>query len=118
VDACAALADAVHGQQAGGGLSVPLVAYLKGATGGFKISNVSIVKAVMQLATAAAGAVKQGERFSKAAAWELIKAFGDKFSDKKTLEISNAMCTALCEAVGPSFVIKRMKVGGYIYLYI
>ena len=47
-------------------------------------------------------------KFSKPAAWELIKAFGDKLSDKKTKDLVSTLLTSLSEAVGPGFVVKRM----------
>lgn len=48
-------------------------------------------------------------RFSKPAAWELIKNFGDKYADKKNKELLDSLLTALAETVGPAFVVKRMK---------
>ena len=109
VDACTALGDAIQKQSAGGSLAVPLVAYIKAHNSGFKISNVNIVKAIMQVFTVAAQSVSDGQKFSKSAGREVIKSFGDRFSDKKTLELASSLLTALCEATSPSFVIKRMK---------
>jgi len=94
----------------GGQLSAALVVYLNAKTSGFKISNVSILKAVIQTACAAAQNVGEGAKFSKAAAWDLLKNFGDKFGDKKTKEPTEALLLALSEAVSPAFVARRMKV--------
>jgi hypothetical protein len=73
-----------------GKYSAPLVVYLASKTGGFKISNINILKAVIQTACSAATPCGEGKgsssafKFSKPAAWELIKHLGDKLSDKKT----------------------------------
>ena len=48
--------------------------------------------------------------FNKPAAWELLKHFGDKLSDKKTTELVTTLLTAIAEGVSPAFVVKRMKV--------
>lgn len=109
VDACTVLGEAIQSQSLGGSLSVPLVAFLKGHNNGFKMSNVNIVKAVMQVAVSAAQSVGDA-KFSKSAAWELMKSFGERFSDKKTQDVATALTTALCEATSPAFVVKRMKV--------
>ncbi len=109
VDALTALGTAVQTNSMGGALAVPLVAYLKAKTAGFKISNVSVAKAVMQVVVSAAQGVGSA-KFSKSAAWEIIRAFGDRFSDKKTQDISVALMTALSEVTSPAFVVKRMKV--------
>ena len=47
--------------------------------------------------------------FNKPAAWELIKNFGDKMSDKKTKELVDSLLTALAACISPNFVVKRMK---------
>lgn len=44
---------------------------------------------------------------NRAAAWELLKNFGDKLSDRKTTEVVVKLMTSLCEATSSSFVVKR-----------
>ena len=63
----------------------------------------------MQTACLAAKNVGDGVKFNKSAAWELIKQFGDKYSDKKTKELVDELLTAICTTLPPSFVVKRMK---------
>eukprot|EP01041_Mallomonas_annulata_P000127 gene127-202_t len=108
VDALLVIGKAIHDQNAGGQYSAPLVVYLKAKTGGLKISNISILKGVIQLACDAAKSAGD-VKFSRSAAWELINAFGDKLSDKKTKDLVFELLTGLSEAVGPGFVVKRMK---------
>jgi hypothetical protein len=48
-------------------------------------------------------------KFSKSAAWMLLKTFGDKFTDKKTKDMVGSLLTAMGESLGPSFVVKRMQ---------
>lgn len=108
VDALTALGSALQASNNGGQFSAPLVVYLNAKNSGFKISNANILKAVIQVACSAAqhaGSVK----FSKAAAWTLLNAFGDKLSDKKTKDLVQSLLTALSECLGPSFIVKRMK---------
>lgn len=109
VEAITILGDKIVESQSGGKYSNALITYMSSRTSGFKISNVNILKAVLQTSCQAAknvGSVK----FSRPAAWELIKQFGDKYSDKKTKDLVDELLTALCAAIQPSFVIKRMKV--------
>ncbi|KAJ1416447.1 armadillo-type protein [Ochromonadaceae sp. CCMP2298] len=97
------------GEQGGcGQYSAALVAYLSASCGGFKISNVNILKAVMATCCAAAKhSTGEGQRFSRAAAWELIKQFVDKLGDKKAKEGVLGLLSALAESLGPSFVLRR-----------
>jgi hypothetical protein len=109
VEALNAIGNRIAEAQVGGQFSDALVIYLHSKTAGFRISNINIMKAVIQ--TACSAAQNPGDvKFSKAAAWELIKNFGDKFSDKKTKEVVDSLLTALAETTSPGFVIKRMKV--------
>jgi hypothetical protein len=62
--------------EAGGQYSAALVVYLSSKTSSFKISNINIMKAVIQTACQAAKHTGTGA-FSKPAAWELIKNFGN-----------------------------------------
>jgi hypothetical protein len=93
---------------AGGKYSAPLISFLGAKTGGFKISNVAIQKAVISAATAAATNCGS-QPFSRPAAWELIKNFGDKYSDKRSKEQVDGLLTALVSATSAIFVVKRMK---------
>ena len=85
------------------------MAYLSAKTGGFKVSNVVILKALINTACCAARAVGEA-KFSRAAAWDLMKNFGGSLSDKKTKEPVEALLTALAEATSANFVTRRMKV--------
>jgi hypothetical protein len=109
VEALESIGKAIVDRKIGGQISAPLVAYLSHKTKTFKISNVNILKAVIQTTCNAAQAVGES-KFSKAAAWTLLKEFGDKLSDKKTKEPVETLLTALGEATSASFVIRRMKV--------
>ena len=84
-------------------MSAAFVAYLSAKTGGFKINNVNILKAIIQAAALVAQHVGDG-KFSKPAAWELIKNFGDRFSDKKTKELVDSLLSALSEAISAGIV--------------
>lgn len=106
VEALSSITQRLQETQLGGQLSAALVVYLSDKTSKFKISNVNILKAVIQ-ATCAAAKFSGDAKFSKPAAWELIKNFGD--SDKKTKELVNELLTALSESINPAFVVKRMK---------
>ena len=46
-------------------------------------------------------------KFSKPAAWELLKSLGDKLSDKKTKDLVCSLLTSLSEAVGPGMAQGR-----------
>lgn len=107
-EAIALLGQTVAAKEAGGQYSAALVVYLSAKTAGFRISNVNILKSVIEATCEAAKHVGE-TRFSRPAAWELIRAFGDKYSDKKTKEPVDELLTALCAAVQPSFVVKRMN---------
>ena len=99
--------------------SAALVIYLSGKTGGFKISNINILKAVLQ--TAAAFATHSGplkdkglgaadEPFSRPAAWSLLKQLADKgLSDKKAKDATGALLTAMAGSAGlqPAFVVRK-----------
>jgi hypothetical protein len=61
--------------EVGGQYSAALVVYLSSKTSAFKISNINIMKAVIQTACQAAKHTGPAA-FSKPAAWELIKHFG------------------------------------------
>ena len=108
VDAITLLGTTIAETNTGGKYSSPLIVYLSSKTSGFKISNVNILKAVMQTACQAAKHVGD-VKFNRSAGWELIKQFGDKYSDKKTKELVDELLTALCTTLQPSFVVKRMK---------
>ena len=115
VEALEAMGRAVAEKQLGGRLSGALVCFLSTKTSGFRVSNVNILKAAVQCACSAVQNVGAGEgdRFSRSAAWELLKGLGDKLGDKKTKEPLEALLSGLCEARGvggPSFVVRRMKV--------
>ena len=60
----------------GGQYSAALVVYLSSKTSAFKISNINILKAVIQTACQAASHTGSAP-FSKPAAWELIKHLGN-----------------------------------------
>ena len=82
VEALVLLENAIRTQQVGGQYSSSLVVYLHETFSKFKISNINILKAVIQVVLVAvqfAGDTK----FSKPAAWMLLKEFGEKLSDKK-----------------------------------
>lgn len=106
-EAITLLGQTIAAQEVGGQYSTALIVYLSAKTAGFKISNVNILKAVME-ATCAAAKHVGGARFSRPAAWELIRSFGDRYSDKKTKEPVDELLSALCNAVQPAFVLKRM----------
>lgn len=108
VEALGKIGEVIKERTAGGEYSGAVVIYLKAKTTGFKISNINILKAVISCANDVASATG-ATKFSKPAAWELIKALGDKFSDKKMAELVSSLLTGLAEAVGPGFVVKRMK---------
>ena len=95
--------------------------YLSAKTSAFKTSNINILKAVLQTATAFAthsGPQKdkgsgQDEAFSRSAAWSLLQHLADKgLSDKKTKDATGALMTAMATATGlqPAFVVRRMRV--------
>ena len=108
VEALEAISNTISAQQCGGQYSAALVVYLASKTANFKISNINILKSVIQVACSAAQSA--GEiKFSKAAAWKLLENLGDKLSDKKTSGLVGTLLTALCEAISPVFVMKRMK---------
>jgi hypothetical protein len=111
-EAVTAIGQKIADLNVGGQYSAPLVVYLSSKTSGFKITNVNILKAVIQTACLAATHTGEGPsaKFSKAAAWELIKHLGDKLSDKKTKDVVGSLLTALSGALRPVFVVKRMKV--------
>ena len=101
--------------------------YLSAKTGVFKISNVNILRAVLQ--TAAAFATHSGgqgkgtgkgtqkdnkgsdeEAFSRSAAWSLLNHLADKgLGDKKTKDATGALLTAMAAAAGlqPAFVVSE-----------
>ena len=66
----------VQEMEVGGQYSAALVVYLSSKTSAFKISNINILKAVIQTACQAASHTGSAS-FSKPAAWELIKHLGD-----------------------------------------
>lgn len=107
-EAVATLGSRIADQQAGGRYSAAFVVYLSSKTSGFRVSNINILKAVIQCAVQVVQNTGN-EKFSKPAAWELIRSFGDKLSDRKTKEAVDELLTAFAEALGPNFVIKRMK---------
>lgn len=109
VEALESISKAILERKVGGQISSALVVYLSSKTKTFKISNVNILKCVIQTACNAAQTVGD-VKFSKAAAWTLLKEFGDKLSDKKTKEPVEALLTALGEATSSVFVVRRMKV--------
>lgn len=108
VDALGVVSQAIQSQEAGGQFSAALVVYLQGTNSNFKISNINILKAVIQTACAAAQFVGT-TKFNKSAAWILLREFGDKLSDKKTSGLVCSLLTGLAEAINPSYVVKRMK---------
>ena len=122
VEALTTLTTKITETKSGGKYSKSLVSFISHHTGKFKISNINILKSVIQLFCAAAQAAKAaacedeqndatGVKFSKAAAWELIKNFGDKLSDKKTKDPVCELLTALNECISPAFVVRRMVDG-------
>lgn len=107
IEALSAIGQKIAETQTGGKFSAPLVMYLSSKLSKFKISNVNILKSVIQ--TTCIAAKNTGDvKFNKAAAWELMKNLAD--SDKKTKEPVDELLTALSESVSPAFVVKRMKV--------
>ncbi len=109
VDILTTMTQVITESKNGGKYSAALVTYLSSVTAKFKISNVNILKAVIQLACACAQHAGDEVKFNKAAAYELMLNFGDKFNDKKTKDLVGALLTALCEAISPVFVFKRMS---------
>lgn len=89
--------------------SAALVKYIASTSSNFKISNINILKATIQTSCAAVKCSGPGGKFSRAAAWELIKNLGDKLSDKKTKDAVQALLSAMGEMIGIGFVVKRMK---------
>jgi hypothetical protein len=107
VDAVQAIERRLSEVEEGGRYSAALVKYLSDKTGGLKISNANVLKAVISCCSTAAARCGSS-KFSKPAAWELLKHFGDKMSDKKNKELVWGLLTALSEAVTCAFVVKRM----------
>ena len=85
------LGNAIKSQHAGGQYSSALVVYMYETFSKFKVSNINIIKAVIQVVQVAAEFVGD-DKFSKPAAWVLLKEFGDRLSDKK---VCNAICNNL-----------------------
>lgn len=110
VDALAAIEQRLVELQEGGHYSAALVKYLSATSSGFKISHVNILKATISACCAAAAHVGSQSNFSRPAAWELLRQFGDKLSDKKTKDGVQTLLTALTRCLGGGFVVKRMKV--------
>jgi hypothetical protein len=54
VDALTAISQSIQSKKVGGLMSAPLIVYLRTQTSNFKITNVSVQKAVIQLVTVAA----------------------------------------------------------------
>ena len=82
VEALGVLENAIKSQDSGGQYSSALIVYLYEMFSKFNVSNVNLVKAIIQVVLIAVqhtGDVK----FSKPAAWMLLKEFGDKLGDKK-----------------------------------
>jgi len=110
VDALAAIEQRLVELQEGGQYSAALVRYLSATSSGFKISHVNILKATISACCAAAAHVGSQSNFSRPAAWELLRQFGDKLSDKKTKDGVQMLLSALARCLGGGFVVKRMKV--------
>lgn len=108
VEALTLIGEKIAETKTGGQYSSALVCYIGSKTSNYKISNISILKAVIQ--TACLAATNSGNvPFNKSAAWELIKHLGDKLSDKKIKDLIISLLTALSETINPTFVLKRMK---------
>lgn len=107
VEALMTINSKIQSMNNGGAISAPLVIYLKSTNSNFKIGNISVLKTVLQVCCTAAEH-SGDEKFSRAAAWELIKTFSDKLSDKKTQELVTVLLTTIAEATSPVFVMKRM----------
>jgi hypothetical protein len=108
VQALTLIGEKIAENKNGGHYSSALVCYIGSKTSNYKISNISILKAVIQ--TSCLAASNSGtEPFNKSAAWELIKHLGDKLSDKKIKDVIISLLTALAETINPTFVFKRMK---------
>lgn len=82
VEALGVLENAIKSQDSGGQYSSALIVYLYEMFSKFSVSNINLVKSVIQVVLIAAQHVGD-VKFSKPAAWMLLKEFGDKLSDKK-----------------------------------
>mmetsp|Transcript_14415 Transcript_14415/g.21637 ORF Transcript_14415/g.21637 Transcript_14415/m.21637 type:complete len:2162 (-) Transcript_14415:214-6699(-) len=98
----------VKASEVGGQASAPLVAYIKGQFNNFKVTNVSVLKGILQLVSSAAQH-SGNTSFSRSGAMEVIQAWGDKMADKKISDLICSVLTALSESVSPGFVVKQMK---------
>jgi cytoskeleton-associated protein 5 len=107
-EAIAAIGNKVEQLKCGGKVSAALISFISQKTSSFKISNVAIMKAVVGTATSAAAHCGSAT-FHRPAAWELVKHFGDKYSDKRSKEMVDGLLTALVGATSAGFVVKRMK---------
>ena len=108
VEGFEAIAKSVEASSEGGKYSAALASFVGAKTSGFKIINMNVLKAVLQIAVAAAKNLGS-QPFSRAAAWEFIKNVFEKLSDKKVSELIVEMLMAFSESTSPSFVFKRCK---------
>lgn len=108
VEALEAIMKAIESSGDGGMVSGAIVRYIENKTGGFKINNVNIVKAVVS-AFHSTFKCSGGTSFSKGAVAEAIRGLFDKLSDKKVADALIELLTVFSEASSAGFVFKQCK---------